>query len=351
MRITAINNNFTNSKKTNHNLATAPNIARTKSSVNFTGTDKFIGQINKEYLNTFLEYCKKIDRVKLTLRGDGNEQGLNRVVGLTSLKSGLYQDVLMPLMDVMDGKPKHYLVPNGIHFFGPMGVGKTYVAQQLGEHYYQKGGIFQELGDELTGNIATDIAYINHKFAEGEYNFEKSDRKKYTVFLIDSIDSVFRGDCIIPVKDKLAELAKKSRNRGIILLTTSDYLEKTDPRILTGKNRLRIPLSYVPEEDIVDFIHYYIKKDKLPFDIIDYKRIIDAVKDKALNFRPKDIECNLAEACYNLMGTSDKISTSEALDALLKGRHTINPDDAKRWISMLEQQKVFANKLGGVYEY
>lgn len=70
-----------------------------------------------------------------------------------------------------------------------------------------------------------------------------------------------------------------------------------------------------------------------------------------LKYYSKAIEGNLSEACYDLMGTTDKIDNSEIQETLLKGGHTINLENAKEWISILEGQKQFAKQLGNVYEY
>lgn len=352
MKIAVINNNYTNLKKTNNILITAPNITRTKSSVSFTGTDKFIGQINKEYLNTFLEFCKKIDRAKLPLRGDGNEEGLNRVVGLAGLKTGLYQDVLIPLMDVMDGKPKHHLVPNGIHFFGPMDTGRTFFTQQLGQHYALKGGYHKNLMDKLSCSATQGTQELEKAFWEAEKRFIESGKRKYTMFSLDAIDCYFgkNKDTEFPSKNKFIELTENCKDKGVILLTNSDFIERMEPILLkNGRTDLRIPLNFVPNEDLPSMIDYYIKRDKLPVDdLINYRQIVDAVNAKGLKYKPKELEHILIRECENCVDINERLGTQEIQQALA-GRTKREWENNE--IMHLEDQKAIANQLGGVYEY
>lgn len=353
MKITAINNNYANSKKLNNNLQTNSNIIRLGASISFKGADKFVRNACVDTDKLYAIINAKFDRVMLPLKGNGEEQGLNRVAGLAGLKAGLYQDILMPLMDVMDGKPKHHLVPNGIHFFGPMGVGKTYVAKQLGEHYTKKGGQFEEI--YLYQDETKDIPYIETKFAEAKKRFEQSDNRHYTMFFIDSIDCYLgkRGynsyEKYIGLCDKFSELAKTSKNNGAILLTTSDFLERTEPRILSGESSLRIPLNYINDEDISEFINYYIKRHDLPNEgQIDYLEISNLVKGKGLKYTPKGIEKRIIEPFYDYVDYGEKVNTSDLIEAITPKRDFSSEAEQ---LKKFEREKAFANQLGGVYEY
>lgn len=347
MKILSINNNFTNSKKTNNSLVTAPNVVRLISTLNFKGVDKFVrndcGDTDKFY--TLIK--AKFGRVMLPLKGDGREDGLNRVVGLNSLKAGLYQDVLMPLLDVMDGKPRQLFVPNGIHFFGPMGVGKTYIAQQLGEHYALKGGYYK---GSLWSEAATtkDLEEI---FSEAHEKFMDSGKKKYTMLFFDSMDYCLYNNGYPGYKNMFINLTGDCKDRGVILLSTSDFLEKIEPVLLqNGRTNLRIPLDYVSDIDIPEMIKHYIKYDNLPVkDEINYSRITDLIKEKGLKYKPKDIEKRLINRLRDIDDYENvKLGTDEIEDALIE-----KPDFSFEYEQTirLEREKIFANQLGGVYEY
>lgn len=188
--------------------------------------------IREEHLKIQAE---KWDEVLIPLKGEGYEQGLNKVIGFAKLKTGLYEDVLMPLCEIMKGKKsQHMFVPNGINFFGPMGTGKTHFATQLGEHYVKKGGRFVNLRPKLTSDVVKDIATLKAEFAEAKKIFEESGRKKYTMLFIDEIEKVFdiNDPNQRPVMAHLLGLANDCKDNGVILMTTSNYLDKVEPALL-----------------------------------------------------------------------------------------------------------------------
>lgn len=312
--------------------------------------------VKEEHLKV---YADKLDRVLIPLKGEGYELGLNKVIGFAKLKTGIYEDVLMPLCDVMDGnKSQQIFVPNGLSFFGPMGTGKSYFARQLAEHYVQKGGYFKEI-EKLTGDTPTDIATIKAAFEEAKTKFNESGGKKYTMLLIDEIEKMFDRDNPIqrPVMGTLLRLTSDCKDNGVVFMTTANYLDKVEPALLrNGRTDLRIPVGYIEDVDIADMAHYYIKKDGLPANSgtpeeggIDYKKVLEAVKTEKLQYKPKDVEASLVEASKIYKGTRYKMDTDDVIESLTKAKIDFNSEFNQQFI----KDKAYADQqdFGGIYEY
>lgn len=307
--------------------------------------------IKEEHLKLMAD---KLTRVYIPLEEDnyqGYERGLNKVIGFATLKTGIYEDVLMPLCDVMDGKSRHHYVPNGICLFGPMGTGKSYFARQLGDHYVRKGGYFEEF-EELTGDVPTDIKYIKTKFAEAKKRFEESDHKKYTMFLLDEVEKMFdrNNPTQRPVMGTLLRLVNDCKDNGAIFMTTANYLDKVEPALLrNGRTDIRIPLGYIEDVDLADMTHYYIKKDRLPAGDIDYKKVLEAVRTEKLQYKPKDVETCLKKVATDYEDTGEKLSTGEVIKALKKAKIDFDSEINTQF----KNDKAYANQteIGGIYEY
>ena len=302
--------------------------------------------VKEEHLKA---YANNLERVLIPLKGEGYEQGLNNVIGFATLKTGIYENVLMPLCDIIDGKSPMF-VPNGISFFGPMGTGKSYFARQLGDHYKQKGGFFEEI-EELSGDVATDIATIKAKFAEAKRRFDESGGRKYTMLLIDEIEKMFDRDNPTqrPVMGTLLRITSDCKDNGVIFMTTANYLDKVEPALLrNGRTDMRIPVGYIEDVDIADMTHYYIKKDRLPAENIDYEEILNAVKTEKLQYKPKDVEACLVEASRNYKGTQYKMDTDEVKDALLQAKVDFDSEFNKQFARDKEYAK---SEFRGIYEY
>lgn len=295
-------------------------------------------------------YGQKLERVIIPLKGDGYEQGLNKVMGLQKLKTSLYNDVLMPLCETMDGKPKHYFVPNGISFFGPRGTGKSYFAEQLGDHYMKKGGYFEKMA--FSNDSKQDIETLDKLFANAEQKYNESGKTKYTMILFDEIEKYLDKNNVAqkPTIARLLELSNNCKNKGVIMLSTSNSLDKAEPALLrTGRTDLRIPIGHVADYDLAAIINYYLKADGLPHthEKIDFQHIIDAVKTEKLEYKPYDIESRLVREADNCSDYGGELTTESIKDALLQSKPEFNEVEHIQF----DTDKLYAKQLGGIYEY
>lgn len=376
MKITVINNNFTNSAKTNNpKLKKNSNTFEYSSRpINFNGLSfhskptiiKSIPEQVQEIAKTLVEklhkkdienieqiflrnqnsgkknkfksltleeiahiYIQKLQRAKLPLIGNGIEQGLNKITGLTDLKARMYQSFLVPLCEVLDGKPKHLFIPNGIGFIGPKGAGKTSFARALGEHYALKGGYFEEIN--LSGDTKNDIEYIQLKFAEAKNRFEQSKNKKYTIFLFDEIEKLLNKYDFNAreITRTLLKFTNGCKDNGAIFISTVDDDYNLEPAILRmGRTDYLASIGKIEDFDIPDVINLCINKNGLFAEKeIDYPKILETIKNRKLQYKFGDIDerlANLSSRNEHTLVTTDKI-----IDTLIKPGPVFSEKEAK----------------------
>lgn len=292
------------------------------------------------------QYNSALSRVAITANANGEEMGLNKVIGNDLLKLGLAKNVLYPTLKVMDGYSSYKnQVPNGVNFFGPKGTGKTFIAKALGEHYKQKGGYYTELN--FVGNTETDIVIMERVFAEAEQEFRKSGNTKYTMVFLDEIDKKVRKeglDGYNPKRNtKLLQLTDGCKDRGVIFISASNNLAQVDPDLLKGRRTsLRIPIGAVEIHDVADMINFYVKKQNVLTDTLNYKAITDDLRNKNLAYKPKEIEATIQNATRRI--TSGYLDTDKLRSAIAKSDLEFNEAEQQQF----EREKEMVARLGGV---
>lgn len=293
-------------------------------------------------------YIGRLKRVAIepTQNESGNEVGLNKIMGLSDLKYELAKRVLLPLFDVMDGKDEKKAVPNGICFFGPKGTGKSYVAECIGDHYKRKGGYFKKL--EFVGNEEKDIEYLEKTFAEAEEKFIESRNKKYTMLMLDEIHKKAGKEDFKNRTAKLLELTNDCKDRGIIFITATNQLDEVEPALLRdGRTDLRVPVGHIDDYDLIDMINYNLIKSKVLKDKIDFNEVFETIKEKKLQYKPKEIENVLNSEIAKVKAFDGYITTKSIKECITKFAPVFDEEEQEHF----EKNKEYAKQLGGVFEF
>ncbi|MDD3593641.1 MAG: ATP-binding protein [Candidatus Gastranaerophilales bacterium] len=292
------------------------------------------------------EYINELEKVTIPANGTGQEVGLNQVIGNELLKLGLARNLLLPLLQVMDGDSSaHDMLPNGICFFGPRGTGKSFIATALAGHYVEKGGCFKEL--EFVKDTEKDIATMEKMFGDAQKRFEKSGKTQYTIILLDEADKNARKEGMEfhdPVRNaKLLKLVNNCKDRGVIFISTSNKLSYITPDLLrNGRADMRIPIGSVDICDFADMVNFYIKQSNKTTDELDYAVITEAFKNKKLAYKPEDINQAVTMATRNIrkgyLSTEKLLKSIQAQDIIF--------DEAVQ--KQFDDEKIMARKFGGL---
>lgn len=313
-----------------------------------------VGEKNKPKSLTLEEianiYIKKLQRTKIISVGNGIEQGLNKIAGLTDLKAKMYSDFLSPLCEVLDGKHKHMFVPNGMSFFGPKGSGTTSFARALGEHYTHKGGYFEEI--KLTGDKNTDLAYLKQKFAEAKERFEQSENKKYTIFLFDEIEKMLdsKNPTQRHILCHLLTHANNCKDNGAIFMSTVENFDNLEKALYRcGRTDWAIPILYVRDCDMPNIINHFAQKNNLALSSdVDFVKILEAIKSKQLQYKASDIDKRLSDGALKHVDSNTIIGTDEIIEVLTRQGPIFNEEDCTQF---KKAKEFIRDRPGSVYGY
>ena len=145
------------------------------------------------------QYGKAIARGGIPPRYNGNETGLNRIVGYSMEKFEILKRVIVPILDTAEaakaGKESAEInTPNGIIFYGRPHAGKKYLSMSILEHLNYKAKLeelpiktYMVSEDWWQGGTEKNINTLRSAFQEARKNSEKGE---YTVMFIDNLNDI-----------------------------------------------------------------------------------------------------------------------------------------------------------------
>lgn len=268
--------------------------------------------------------------------GDGNEIGLNAVIGNATEKYKLAVDFITPLVAKEKKLNIGGRVPNGLIMYGPPGTGKTYMAQKACEHLEHFGVNVVNIklsprDHEKNAGIITDA------FEQGKARYKETG--KYTVInFTQDIDNIFTKRSIstknIPEISAFLSCADDCAKEGVTWIGTANIPQQLDSAVLrAGRTDIKIPVSRIQDYAISDMLKFSLLQNgqEAFIDEIDYEKIVETMQNDSLYFSPSEInkivELALNHKMHPDMPLTEKMLIKEMHDFNKDGLSTMRPDE------------------------
>lgn len=233
---------------------------------------------------------------QIPIKGDGNEIGLNSVMGYGVEKYKLAVDFITPLIV----KEKDYSsirgrVSNGVLLYGPAGSGKTYMAEKACEHLEHFGVKVEDV--DLTNNDHEKNAQmITDAFERGKKRYEETG--KYTVLnfsrdLDNFLPNRNARPAFTPEVAAFLSAAENCAKKGVSWVGTANNPRDIDPAVLrAGRTGMKIAIGNMKDFAIADTLKYFLMKNKenKSAETLDYKKVTDAMEEDLLLFTPSELK-------------------------------------------------------------
>ncbi len=243
----------------------------------------------KEYQWQFLK------RASIPQKCNGDEIGMNAVMGYEFEKYKLAMDVIVPVVNAQNGDT-NAKVPNGVILYGPPGGGKTYIADKLGEHLQYFHTNIEDI-DFSESNHEENVEKIVKAFTDAEENFKETG--KYTLIrLPEDIDLTLvdrnRKDAAYTAETAaMIKYAENCSQRGAIWLSTANNPRNIDNAILRpGRADVKIPIGNMKDYAVADMIRYslYRNGEEKSVGNFNYKKVTDTMNEKKYVHTPYELE-------------------------------------------------------------
>lgn len=265
-----------------------------------------VNAISKKMKISFEEAAKYHDKflkiAAIKPSGDGNEIGLNSVMGYGLEKYKLAVDFITP---IVANEQKTFIsggnVPNGLLMYGPPGSGKTYMAQKVCEHLEHFGIRVENIS---LSNYKHDenLAKITDAFERGKERYKQTG--KYTVInIVKDVDTIFeKGKANAPIHPDVAAFLKYAENcgsQGVTWIGTGNEPQNLRPEILeSSRIGIKMPVGRMQNFAVADMLKYSLIKhgQEDSAQTLDYQKLVDMMEDDFLVFTPSEIDRIIIEA-------------------------------------------------------
>ena len=240
-------------------------------------------------------YDKYLELGGLKANRNGDETGLNKVVGYSLEKLDLIKEVVSPIVLLLKNSYKKdevekykEAVPSGILLFGPGGLGRNFLTECFYEHLQAIANkkdinlVTVEMNKEIDpANEDELIEYIRNTFE----NAECWDGEKHTVIFIKNLEKYIDNAS----EDVLAELAFQmtgARDKGITWLATTEKGADL-PDWVFNPSRLGVAKSIREmENNEMSAVMSYFWAKLGRFDKSNHEEILNFCKSNAITLAP-----------------------------------------------------------------
>lgn len=276
----------------------------------------------------------KVDKINNTNKYKSSHAGLDKIAGMSELKSLLITDIIEPLNNKHTYKEYGIKPLNGVLFYGPPGCGKTFIAKQLAA----------ELGSTFFEIKPSDLAsvYVHGTQEKIGKLFLEASLKAPSVIFIDEVDAILPSRDTAnmsqhyssEVNEFLAQLTECSE-KGILTIMATNRPDAIDKAILrTGRIDKTI---YIPMPDFntrKQMLEALLAKRPTEEDL-------DAESMAMLmaSYTSSDINYIVNEAAKLALKESSKISQQHLTEVLRKTKSSVNYEQLKQYDSFTDLQR------------
>lgn len=252
-------------------------------------------------------------------------KGFDRIAGMESLKSILYNDVIRALNEKELYESYGLTIPNGMLLYGPPGCGKTFIAESFAE----------EVGYNFVQIKPSDLAsiYVHGSQEKIGKLFDEARKNAPTILFIDELDAVMpsrEGDLShsysAEVNEFLAQMTNCSQD-GIFIIGATNRPDKIDTAIMrTGRLDKHVYLPPPDNKARQQMFQLHLKKRPLELGL-DY----EILSKKTEFYVASDIEFICNEAARKSLQSHSRISM-EILEEIIKAtKKSVTANELKKY--------------------
>ena len=255
----------------------------------------------KEFFNSVL------DAVSIPLEKNGNEKGLNKIIGYSYEKYQISKDLLVPLMASDSPNAGSFQIPNGILFYGPKNTGKTHFVRALGEHIQKlELGDFHEVEIYKSDTEDDNPAGLYECFKKAEEEYKKTGKRQ--VLFIDDFERKINSEKSPNILGVFLYLSRNCSDRGITWIATTNN-PKELPDIIFNPSRLNSDINMLAMSDSersAVMSYAWKKYDRL--DDTDHNELINTRQSSNFHFYPPEMQNVAYETDKHLFYNADRRS-------------------------------------------
>jgi transitional endoplasmic reticulum ATPase len=297
--------------------------------IRFKTAQEFLQALNGELEVGISELSIKVKEEKPVPKKDFKPnrlgKGFDRIAGMESLKSILYNDVIRALNEKELYESYGLTIPNGMLLYGPPGCGKTFIAESFAE----------EVSYNFVQIKPSDLAsiYVHGSQEKIGKLFDEARKNAPTILFIDELDAVMpsrEGDLShsysAEVNEFLAQMTNCSQD-GIFIIGATNRPDKIDTAIMrTGRLDKHVYLPPPDNKAREQMFQLHLKNRPLELGL-DY----EVLSKKTENYVASDIEFICNEAARKSLQSHSRISM-EVLEEIIKTtKKSVTANELKKY--------------------